>query len=363
MADEKENFQKTEEPTPRRREQARKKGDVTQSRILIPAAGLLSGVLVLHFVGESLMERMGRILVGFLARAGDVSDLGPGDISVLSRQSGRLFLPVIIPFFASVLLAGLGSGFLQTGFLFSGELLAPNFSRLNPLNGLRRLFGADAGIEFIKALLSLICLGGLGFFFLYLSVANLSSLAGAPIQDVVAYGGREGIHLLGAGAVIVGALAALDYLVQRWRKESRLRMSRQELKEELREHEGDPLTKARARGLMQKQARKRMMAEVAKADVVITNPQQLAVALRYRAGDMNAPAVVGKGAGWIAKKIREIARQHGIPIVENKPLARLLFRAVKVGQEIPQNLYRVVAEVLAYVYRLQGARFPGHATA
>ncbi len=362
MADEKENFQKTEEPTPRRREEARKKGEVAQSRTLIPAASLLAGVLVLHFVGENLIERMGRILVGFFSRAGDVTELGPKDLFFLSQQSSRLFLPVMIPFFASVVLAGIGSGFLQTGFLFSAELLAPNFSRINPLNGLHRLFSADAAVDFAKALLSLVCLSGLGLFFLYPSVASLSSLAGLPVWDAVIYGSRQGIHLLGAGAVMVGALAGIEYLVQRRRTESKLRMSRQELKEELREHEGDPLIKARVKGLMQRQSRQRMMAEVARADVVVTNPEHLAVALRYRAGETNAPKVVAKGAGWIAKKIREIARQKSIPIVENKPLARLLFRFVKVGQEIPENLYRVVAEFLAYVYRLRGERSESDST-
>ncbi|MBI4522658.1 MAG: EscU/YscU/HrcU family type III secretion system export apparatus switch protein [Deltaproteobacteria bacterium] len=354
MADEREDFQRTEEPTPRRREEARKKGEVAHSRNLIPAATLFAGVLVLNYVGETLIERIGRIFVGFFSRAGDLTELGSKDIFALSHESGRLFLPVIIPLFGSVVLAGMMSGLCQTGFLFTTETLRPNFARVNPLNGLRRLFGADAAIEFVKAFLSLICLGALGFFVLYPSILKLSSLVGVPAGDVITYGGREALRLLGAGAVIIGVTAGLEYLVQRWRVEARLRMSRQELKEELREHEGDPVTKARLRGLMQKQARRRMMADVAKADVIITNPQELAVALRYHAGEMNAPRVVAKGAGWIAKNIREIARKKSIAIVENKPLAQLLYRSVNVGQEIPENLYRVVAEVLAYVYRLRG---------
>jgi flagellar biosynthetic protein FlhB len=153
--------------------------------------------------------------------------------------------------------------------------------------------------------------------------------------------------------VAMATLAGLDYLYQRWRTESQLRMSRHEIKEEMREQEGDPQLKGHLRSLRQKMSRRRLAADVAKADVVITNPTELAVALRYRAGEMSAPRVLGKGAGFIAQRIREIAREKGIPIVENKPLARLLYRQVDAGREIPEALYRAVAEVLAYVYRLR----------
>jgi flagellar biosynthetic protein FlhB len=151
----------------------------------------------------------------------------------------------------------------------------------------------------------------------------------------------------------MGALAAIDYLYQRWRTDAQLRMSRQEIKEEMREQEGDPHLKNRLKSLRQKMSRRRMTAEVAKADVIITNPTELAVAMRYRVGEMSAPRVLGKGAGYIAQRIREIARERGIPVVENKPLAQLLYRQVDVGREIPETLYRAVAEVLAYVYRLR----------
>jgi flagellar biosynthetic protein FlhB len=151
----------------------------------------------------------------------------------------------------------------------------------------------------------------------------------------------------------MAALAAMDYLFQRWRTEKRLRMSRQEIKQEMREQEGDPFLKAQLKSMRLKLARRRMMRDVAKADVVITNPTELAVALRYRASEMSAPRILGKGAGYIAQKIREVARERNIAIVENKPLAQLLYRQVDVGQEIPAGLYRAVAEVLAYVYRLR----------
>jgi flagellar biosynthetic protein FlhB len=171
------------------------------------------------------------------------------------------------------------------------------------------------------------------------------------------------MRLLAQGVGILATLAALDYFYQYWRNEKRLRMSRQQVKDEMREHEGDPLIKARLKSLRQNRARQRMMAEVAKADVVVTNPQRIAVALRYHVGEMAAPKVVGKGTGYIAQKIRELAREKKIPIVENKPLAQLLYRIVEVGQEIPEKLYRAVAEVLAYVYRIRRGGLSPAATA
>jgi flagellar biosynthetic protein FlhB len=167
------------------------------------------------------------------------------------------------------------------------------------------------------------------------------------------YGARDGVLLTSWIVGVMGALAGLEYFYQRWRTEVQLRMSRQEIKEEMREQEGDPQLKGRVKSLRQKMSRRRMTAQVAKADVVITNPTHLAIALGYRAGEMGAPRVLGKGAGYIAEKIREIARAKGIPIIENKPLAQLLYRRVEVGWEIPETFYRAVAEVLAYVYRLR----------
>lgn len=353
MPEERDDFERTEEPTPRRCEEARKKGQVAKSRTLVPAALLLAATLVLHLAGEELMVRMERLFVGFFSLAARRAAITQEDLISLSRESGFLFLPVLVPLFVSVALAGVGGGFLQTGFLWTVEPLRLDLARVNPLVGLRRLFGVEAAAELVKALLSIVCLGTLGFLFLYTHLAAFAALANLEVREIVLYGSREGRWLMGAGVGVMAALAGLDYLYQCWRTEVKLRMSRRELKEELREQEGDPLIKSRLKSLRQKLARQRMMAEAARADVVITNPQKLAVALRYRPGEMVAPKVVAKGAGFIARKIREVAREKGIPLVENKPLAQLLYRLVEVGQEIPETLYRAVAEVLAYVYRLR----------
>lgn len=355
MADEasRDDLERTEEPTPKRREEGRKKGQFAKSRNLIPAATLIALAVALRFGGEELMVRMERCLVGFFAAAGNGKQLATEDLIELSTQAGFLFAPILLPFFGAVVLAGLGSGFLQTGFVMAGEPLHFDFSRVNPISGFRRLFSLDAVGELVKAVIFIAALGILGGVYLYSDLPALVSLSDLSAEDIILYACREGAVLTAWVIAAMGTLAGLDYLYQRWRTEAQLRMSRQEVKEEMREQEGDPQLKGRLKSLRQKMSRRRMTAEVAKADVVITNPTELAIALRYRAGEMSAPRVLGKGAGYIAEKIREIAREKGIPIVENKPLARLLYQQVDVGREIPDMLYRAVAEVLAYVYKLR----------
>jgi flagellar biosynthetic protein FlhB len=357
MAEEKEyggdDVERNEEPTPKRREDARKSGQVASSRSLIPAASLLGGILVLSFSAEKFMNAVTRLFTGFFSVAGQAKVIGREDLLVLSREAATVLLPIMAPLLGAMLTAAVAAGVLQTGFLWTGEPLRPNFSRINPFNGFGRFFSPDAAAEMAKALLSLVLLGGLGFFFLYPRFGALSALPVLDVPQIVAYSSSQGLRLLAQGVGILATLATFDYFYHYWRNEKRLRMSRQQLKEEIREHEGDPLIKARLKSLRQNRARQRMMAEVAKADVVVTNPQRIAVALRYRVKEMAAPKVVGKGTGYIAQKIRELAREKKIPIVENKPLAQLLYRIVEVGQEIPEKVYRAVAEVLAYVYRIR----------
>jgi flagellar biosynthetic protein FlhB len=347
------DLERSEEPTPKRREEAREKGQVAKSRLLIPAATLLAIVLALRFGGGELIIRIQRLFVGFFSLAGGTGQLDREVLFDLSMEAGLLFAPILLPFFGGIVCAGIGSGLLQTGFVLTAEPLRFDPSRLNPFAGLRRLFSLDAVAEMIKAVLLVAGLAALGFFCLYSGMAELATLNSLSVEDVTTYVGREAILVIGFAVAVVSAFAALDYLYQRWRIEKQLRMSRHDIKEEIREQEGDPQLKGHLRGLRQKLSRRRMMAAIPKADVIITNPTELAIAVRYRAAEMAAPKVLGKGAGYVAQRIREIARENGIAIVENKTLARLLFRQVEVGQEIPEALYRAVAGVLAYVYRLR----------
>jgi flagellar biosynthesis protein FlhB len=353
------NSEKTEEPSSKRREEARGKGQFPRSKYLIPAVTVGAIAVALRFGGEELMVRFERCLVGFFAEAGKFKPLASEDLIELSMQGVMLFAPILLPVFGGVTLLALGAGFMQSGFVMAAEPIKIDVSRVNPFAGLRRLLSVDTVAESFKALIVIGGLGLLGGVVLYGDLPALISLSGLGVQDIYFYASHAGARLIAWIVGGVSALAGADFLYQRWRTDVQLRMTHQDVKQELREQEGDPHVKGHLKNLRQKLARRRMTAEVAKADVVITNPTHLAVALSYRIGEMSAPRVLGKGAGFIAEKIREIARQKSIPIVENQPLARLLYSQVEVGREVPETLYRAVAEVLAYVYRLRrGNRAP-----
>jgi flagellar biosynthetic protein FlhB len=349
----KDDLEKSEEATPKRREEARKQGQFPRSRNLIPAATLGTIALALRFGGEPLMRRLGACVSGFFIMAGTTKPLSAEDMVSMSFEATLLFAPVLLVVFAGIAAIGLGTGFLQSGFVMAAEPLRFDFNRINPVAGWARLLSLDSLTESVKATLCILVLGLIGAVFLYGRLPALVALPGLAAEDILTHAARDASAL---GAWIIGAMGALagcDYLYERWRIGKQLRMSRQELKEEMREQEGDPLLKSHLKSLRQRMARRRMMSDVEKADVVITNPTHLAIALRYRAEEMGAPRVLGKGAGFIAERIREVARSKNIPVVENKPLARLLYQQVEIGREIPESLYRAVAGVLAYVYRLR----------
>jgi flagellar biosynthesis protein FlhB len=352
-------LEKNEEATPKRREDARAKGQFARSRIAIPAATLVAIAFGLSFAGESLVVGLQRSVIGYFSAAGSGQQITAEDFMFIGSQAGMLFAPVLLPLFVGVAMTALGSGFLQSGFVLASEPLRMDFSRVNPLRGLGRMFGREALAEMVKSVLLIGVFGGVGFALLYADIAELSQLSGLRVEDIFAYANGKSARLIAWMAGAIGAVAGLDYLYQRWHTETQLRMSRQEVKEEMRDQEGDPYLKGRLKSIRQKLAKGRMIADVVKADVIITNPTELAVALRYRAGETTAPKVLSKGAGFVAGRIREIARQNGIPIIEHKPLARLLYRQVEIGAEVPETLYRAVAEVLAYVFRLRrGERGP-----
>lgn len=347
------NLERSEEATPKKRDEARKQGQFPRARELIPAATLLMLLMAMRVAGGELLERQAQVLAGFLSAAGTTKQFGAEDLTYYSLQAAWLLAPVILPFFAAVVVIALACGFMQTGMVLAAEPIKVDISRINPLSGFGRFFSLDSLADLVKALLFILILGWIGGKIIYGDLPAISALANVEVADLLSFTGEQASRLMTWTVATLGALAAADYLFQRWRTETKLRMSRQEIKEEMREQDGDPLLKSQMKSLRAKMARRRMMSEVAKADVVITNPTELAIALRYRAGEMKAPKVLGKGAGFIAAKIREVARVNGIPIVENKPLARLLYKEVEIDREIPEALYRAVAETLAYVYRLR----------
>jgi flagellar biosynthetic protein FlhB len=328
---------------------------VAKSRELASVAVLGSCLLFFHYGAASMASRLMDIMRASFRNAGQMT------ISIDTVQPLLLDLVyktslLLAPFLLLVLIAGLAANLLQVGFLFSVEAIMPKFSKIDPLQGFQRLFSLRSLVELLKVLLKMTIVGVVAYLTIKGEFKMIPPLIELSVIDILGFIGKVSFKILSATCLVLVLLAILDYIYQRWEHERSLKMSKQEIKEESKQTEGDPLIKGRIKRLQREIARKRMMAAVPKADVVITNPTHLAVAIRYQPEAMNAPCVVAKGAGLIAEKIREIARHSGIPIVENKPVAQVLYKMVAVEQAIPINLYKAIAEILAYVYSLKQKR-------
>jgi flagellar biosynthetic protein FlhB len=345
--------ERTEKATPKKREDVRKKGDVAKSRELPSVAVLLAGIITLSIAGsftylqiETLMKR----ILSFDL----VGDPTPAGVLLFGDKVLYSFLLVMAPLFAAVFITAILSNVAQVGFVVAPEAVKPNLSKLDPVKGMQRLLSNQSLMEFVKSLLKLSIIGAVAYLCIRQEMGTLSRLADMETSGIAAGILAMTFKILMKCLVAMVALVALDYGFQRWDFEKRIRMSKKELKEELKRTEGDPLIKSRIRSIQMQMARKRMMHAVPKADVVITNPTHLAIALKYDGKTMDAPKVVAKGARRMAEKIKELAQKHGIPIVENKALAQNLYSTVEVGHEVPSSVYQAVAEVLAYIYRMKG---------
>lgn len=348
--------QRTEAATPRRRQEARRQGMLLQAPGVsrsVSVAGLALMALWFAAAGASLYEQ---ILLRFSGAAGATVPIPTVTWAVEAMRQTLLstFEPIAPALGIAFVLALLGP-LLQHG--FSTQPLRLDFSRLDPVRGFTRLFSRRSFIETLVSIIMLVVMTGLGALIWWGVVRNLLGYV-TPLGPLLSqvFAGARGL-ILALSVVALGA-GALDWLVGRQQYEQDIRMTRQELREELRRSEGDPLVRARLRSLQRRAARMRMLGRVREADVVITNPTHYAIALKYDEHSMRAPEVIAKGRGFIADRIREEARLHGVPIMENQPLAQALHRSVEIGHPIPPELFRAVAEVLAAVYRQQG-RTPG----
>ena len=361
MADEN-DFEKTEPASPRRLEQAREQGQVARSQELNTFALLAAVGLSVWLLGGALLSGLTRLMRSGLTLSAADGFQTEHMVRLLGRHGASGFMTVA-PVLAAAFLAALAAPLLLSGWLFTLKPLQPDFSRLNPMNGLGRIFSAHGVVELLKAIAKVLVVGGVAALVIWNSLDGVVSLLQEPTASASAHAARVvGWSLL----LTVGGMAlivAIDVPYQLWNHYRKLRMSRAEIKREARETEGDPQIKARIRSLQREAARKRMMAEVPKADVVVTNPAHYSVALAYRENSMRAPRVVAKGRDLTALRIRELAREHRVPIVEAPALARALYRHTDLEDEIPETLYMAVAEVLAYVFQLRrfnvdGGRVP-----
>ncbi len=349
-----ESFQeRTEQATPRRLKEAREKGQVAKSRELASVAVLLTGLMTLFFGSTYFYHQLTLILRHYLENAG-VIRVNVDNIPDLGLLALRQLSFTLAPLFLLITAMAFMSNFLQVGAVFSLEPIKPKFSKISPLQGLKRIFSVQSLMELAKSILKILVVGWVAFDTVKGELENLLPLLDKTPSQILSYTGHVSFTIFWKTCLVITFLAVLDYMFQRWEHQKNLKMTKQEVKEEYKQTEGDPHIKSRIRSIQREMARKRMMAEVPEADVVITNPTHLAVALKYEAGKMEAPVVVAKGSGLIAQKIREIAREHGVPVIENRPLAQNLFKIVEIGSAIPESLYQAVAEVLAYVYRLKG---------
>jgi len=343
--------EKTEAPTQKKREDARKEGQVVISREVSSAA--LLGMFSLYFViaGKTTLNSMELLLrtsFSHLIRSDFTIDL----LAQVFKDVVMIIFPMMMGIFGMVFIVGLLASYAQVGSHFTP--LKFQASRLNPLSGLQRIFSSQGLADLFKSIFKMAVIGYITFYTLQEEIQPILALSNLPIQQIFDYNFILLGKLFGRVALALMILALFDYMFQRWNMDKRLMMTKQEVKEEMKQTEGDPQLRARVRQIQREVSRARMMQNVPKADVVVTNPTHFAIALEYDREVMASPRLIAKGADFIAERIKEIARENNVPIVENPPVAREIYAQVEIGEEIPERFFRAVAEILAYIYRLKG---------
>ena len=344
--------EKTEQATPRHRRKAREEGQVAKSMELNSVFVLLAGIAALYFGGGAILAQMMGI-TRTVFRELPFVELATADLQSYLITGTKVILGILLPICGTIMAVGLLINCAQVGMTLAIQPITPKWSKIDPISGFKRLFSRKAFFELLKGLLKISIVGGIAYTTLKGELEHYFLLMDQSVGQILGFISTMTFRLSLKTALALLILAILDYVFQRWEQERNLRMTKQEVKEELRQAEGDPLIRSRIRSIQREMARRRMMQEVPEAEVVITNPVHLAVALKYHITTMAAPIVVAKGARLIARRIKEIAQEHNIPIVEDKVLAQTLYKTTEVGEEIPVDLYRAVAEILAYVYRLK----------
>jgi flagellar biosynthetic protein FlhB len=346
-----EDQEKTEEASQARREEFRKRGEVAQTKELTSTLFLLFSAGAIYVLGKFFFTQLYEVF-HYSCGADMVQAVRDGQITGALKIAGSKIFILTAPVMLIALLISVGSTVVQVGFLQVEDALAPNFEKINPLSGFKRMFSLRNLVEAVKSFIKLVFVAAVVVLILKKEIFKVPFMIQLSVQELVSYMGDITVRLLGGIGVAMGALSAADYFFQRWDLDKKMMMTKQEVKEEHKQREGDPLIKARIRRVQREMANRRMMDKVPKADVIITNPTHIAVALKYDA-NLPAPQLIAKGADLIAERIKALAREHNIPVIENKPLARTIYKTLKIGQVIPRELFVAVAEVLSYVYRLR----------
>ena len=353
MADEQDKSQQTEQPTAKRLEQAHESGDVVKSSEVSAFMLLAGGTLAIAMFGKSTAIGIARLLSIFLEEPDRMSVDGAGLVSMARGMTGHLAL-ILAPFMAVMMAAALAGHVLQSRPSFTLDKIKPDFSKLSLLAGLKRMLGLDGWINLLKGLVKIAIVGMAIWTQLWPARGMLEGIMAQSPTGVVTDMSLLLFHVLMAALAALAVIAGADYFLQRVRFMQRNRMSKQEVKEEYRQNEGDPTIKAKVRQIRHERARKRMMASVPHATVVIMNPTHFAVALKYESGKMEAPICVAKGVDALALRIRAVAEENDVPVVENPPLARALYATIEIDETVPPEHYKAVAQVIGYVMRLTG---------
>ncbi len=345
------DLEKTEPASPRRLEKAREDGQVARSRELVTFVMLTTGIGGLWVMGDMMEGHFSSALHNGL----QFERASAFDASHMMMQAGTAVLhalQALMPLLAMMLVAALVAPMMLGGWLFSTQSLAPNFSKMDPLAGIGRMFSANALAELLKTIVKSLLVGGIAWWVISGNLASIMALMSEPVHAALPHTLK--IVAMSCASIVASLLlvVAIDVPYQLWSHFRKLRMSREDVKKEHKESDGDPLVKAQIRRQQQQMAKRRMMAEVPKADIIVTNPTHFAVALKYSDKDMRAPRVVAKGTDLVALRIRTLAEENRIPVLEAPPLTRALYRHTRLGAEIPVALYAAVAEVLAWAYQL-----------
>ena len=350
---EQEGQEKTEVPTEKKRRESREEGQVAFSKEQSSAALLAGIVLTLVATSPIILDAMRQLMSQIFRDLAQRKELSIDIIFTLSGEILSIILPAFAPFAAVIIFAGIFASVLQVGVQITFKAISPKFNKISPLTGLKRLFSSQSLADFLKSMAKLIIVGFVGYLTYIDKITELNGLSVSTPESILIYNFTVVAEVAGKIVLALVAIAIFDYFYQRWHHEQQLMMTKQEVKDETKQTEGDPQLKARIRQIQREMSNARMMQEVPKADAVIVNPTHFSVAILYDRDVMSAPEVIAKGADHLALRMRTVARENNVPILERPELARDLYANVEIGDDIPERFYKAIAEILAFVYRLR----------
>jgi len=350
---EQEGQEKTEVPTEKKRRESREEGQVAFSKELSSAALLAGIVLTLVATSPIILDAMRQLMSQIFRDLAQSEELSIDSIFTLSGEIFYIILPAFAPFVAVIIFVGIFASVLQVGVQITFKAISPKFNKISPLTGLKRLFSSQSLADFLKSMAKLIIVGFVGYLTYIDKITELNGLSVSTPESILIYNFTVVAEVAGKIVLALVAIAIFDYFYQRWHHEQQLMMTKQEVKDETKQTEGDPQLKARIRQIQREMSNARMMQEVPKADAVIVNPTHFSVAILYDRDVMTAPEVIAKGADHLALRMRTVARENNVPILERPELARDLYANVEIGDDIPERFYKAIAEILAFVYRLR----------